>query len=79
MSGWIKCSERLPEQLGMSQLVFGLLEGDFNPDVHEAFMSSAASGGRWTSVRSISDGFDNIRWMKIKVTHWQPLPKAPNE
>lgn len=77
MTNWIKCSERLPEDFGISHLVFGLLEGDCRPDKHEAFLDSKK---KWTSVRSTTDGFGNLRWVRItNVTHWQPLPEAPNE
>lgn len=80
MTNWIKCSERLPERIQESVLAFGTLEDESAPAVHEAY---TIWNGKWFSVRSkealSSEGYV-IQEMTIhNVTHWQPLPEAPNE
>lgn len=75
MSEWIKCEERLPE-VRLSVVVFGVLDGEIQPATHEAFLSGSKLV-RWKSVRSDPTTGD---WTDLRhVTHWQPLPQAPNE
>lgn len=74
MSKWIKVGDGLPET-GMSVIVWGILGNEHAPAAHEAFLSRAQTI-RWLSVRS--DPLTE-NWMIVSnVTHWQPLPDAPN-
>jgi hypothetical protein len=70
MSKWIKCSERLPEE-GRRVIAYGRAKiigeyGSGDPYVGEAYLAH----GQWNSY-----GFHSLS----NVTHWQPLPNAPNE
>ena len=73
MTNWIKCSERLPD-VGFSVIAFGKLGDEPKSDSHEAFMNRDRT---WKSVRASYDRSLNLRIHN--VTHWQPLPQAPNE
>ena len=67
MSEWIKCEERLPEMDTSVDVLVSLLPG-MNPIVVQAFHMS---GGEFLVANTECD--------LAGVTHWQPLPKAPNE
>lgn len=56
-----------------SVLVYGVLDGESEPDTHEGYWCGAS----WWSVRSDEDDGD---WMKLSnVTHWARRPTPHNE
>lgn len=72
---WIPVTERLPELEekfedggGMSKVVLGIVENDFGyPPPNPCFVV-CLSGGLWM-----------LRGEPVTVTHWMPLPEAPEE
>ena len=62
---WISVSERLPEPF-VSVLGY-CPDEDPLPTVHEVYMNGF---GQWTSAQVYGMG---------NVTHWMPLPEAPEE
>lgn len=77
MTNWIKCSERLPET-GKPVIAFGIVEESESGmrSVTEAYLCSF---GYWSTFMS-RYGSDSTDLLLLNhVTHWQPLPEAPNE
>ena len=66
--GWIKCSERLPEE-GQKIIIFmpNFINGSWT---ETAFFGSNGSWCLSASILSIE---------KTKITHWMPLPDPPEE
>jgi hypothetical protein len=62
-SGWVSVKDSLPNELD-SVLVFGVLAGDNESSVSEAYRDA----DNWYSVRRV-----NVS----SVTHWMPLPASP--
>ena len=82
---WIKCSDRLPEDE-----VNVLVKQQWNDDAFVARRSSETRGGHtrtiwWAPMPDIAsiDGdasYDGeVDEAYAKITHWQPLPKAPHQ
>ena len=67
MANWIKCSERMPEH-GMPVLVVGAIGNTVQNNVYEW------DGNTWSDFRN-----DYGEHGPSTITHWQPLPEAPNE
>lgn len=74
-SFWTPASELLP--VGLEPvIVFGILEGETQPDRHEAFLVTQTP--IWSSVRS-GEGMGSPPYFRItSVTHWMPMPPAPS-
>lgn len=63
MSGWIKCSDQMPEPM---ELVLVYVHGSFGkPWMETAFIYP---DGQWAHIGS-----------EDAVSHWQPLPEPPKE
>ena len=65
MSGWIKCSERMPE---MGRLVLAYCDGSGNVGI--AHISRI--DGKWRMPEPQSIGYESI-------THWMPLLEPPHD
>ena len=63
--GWVKCSERLPEQDTL------VLVADISAGVYAAWLNR---NGRWT--KGDSDGYS---WSVDGTTHWSNLPSPPEK
>lgn len=63
---WINAKEAQPPTY-LSTLAFGVIEGEKNPDTHEAFWNGEA----WKSVRSENDSYKPIG----NVTLWANMPR----
>lgn len=62
VTGWIKCSERMPEPHGETLLVW----------CRHAMQRGYYGGGNWWVIEG--------RWTPgERVTHWMPLPAAPEQ
>lgn len=72
-SVWIPVAESMPETL-VPVIVYGILEGETQPDRHEAFRRYIGRDDPWRSVRTGDDG-ENLPIRE--VTHWMELPPAP--
>lgn len=60
----------------LSVLVYGILEGEDQPAVHEAFHDHKS----WRSVRTWETGFSGGKNPEITgVTHWMFMPDPPTE
>lgn len=78
MSGWIKCSDRLPSLEGKpdwdrGETVIAFQEGYVRPLRYERQMYNKTEKGReprWVDMRGR---------ITIAPTHWQPLPSPPTE
>lgn len=70
---WIDATGELPERY-VPVLVFGVLEYDSTPDVHEAF----SNGKRWISIRSDEHPHEARKLKLLNVTHWRPMPAPPS-
>ncbi|MFG0917233.1 DUF551 domain-containing protein [Pseudomonas sp. CJQ_11] len=75
MTGWIKCSDRLPTDID-PVLAFG--QSDSN-DTEHAFIGWT-DGDKWFEVNNgdyidggYGDDYDAV------ATHWQPLPDDPTD
>lgn len=71
MSEWIKCSERLPEESGTYLTI--------NMDRPYLQMYPIRYSAKWRGWNCLdyTDGELEARVYEIKVTHWMPLPDAP--
>jgi hypothetical protein len=69
---WIPVTETMPETL-VPVIVYGILEGEWEHDRHEAFRRHIGSRDPWRSPRMEHD--ENLRFRE--VTHWMPMPPAP--
>jgi hypothetical protein len=67
---WISVEERLPE---VSDLVLVIANG--KPKKNVELINACLIASFWGDEGWIADGFDG--WDKLKVTHWMPLPPAP--
>jgi hypothetical protein len=65
---WIKCSERMPEEVG-NYLVACYAYPDFYNLVHEVL---------WCDPRLQKNKWRELGYSRI-VTHWIPLPEQPKE
>lgn len=70
-SAWIKCSERLPEESG----TYLTINMD-RPYLHMYPISYSAKWRGWNCL-DYTDGELEARAHEMKVTHWMPLPDAP--
>ncbi|ELZ3650028.1 DUF551 domain-containing protein [Salmonella enterica] len=67
MSGWIKCSERMPDDMS------DVLVTDGSDIGFMWWAGVARSGGRW-------DSWDKRYALDSdEITHWMPLPEPPTE
>lgn len=74
MSGWVKCSDRLPLTAADGQS-FETVEVLVTDGVHVHCTEFKAGGipVAWTEF----DGYGAIA--RSQITHWQPLPAPPTE
>jgi hypothetical protein len=73
MSNWISVKERLPEKL-LYVLVYAIDSGGYSPTrktypcAPQTAIDYLENNGKWSSGH-----------LRIKITHWQPLPAPPEE
>ena len=68
---WIKCSDRLPEV--KSEVLVWEKDGPSDPGT--IWIATRLSDTAW----ELGDGEPPFIVEAARVTHWQPLPKAPNQ
>lgn len=76
MSGWIKCSDKLPSGPASYVLAYGTSSSTEEPSVIVAWFNH----GHWLEANNgdyIDGGYGND--YPAKVTHWQPIPAPPTE
>ena len=75
MSEWIKVSDKLPEP-DTTVLIWVLSEyGIGEREIHTAQMD--ADG--WWDCPGCGGYEREVLWNSDTITHWSPLPEAPNE
>lgn len=74
-NGWIKCSDRMPEDDDFV-LIYPL--PDFGVDLHVGqYIKFHKKGPGWFA--QVSEQNYGIEFYPITVTHWMPLPSAPEK
>ena len=71
---WCPVDVCLPSLMD-SVIVWGVLDGENEPDSHEGFLGWAGPE-RWRSVRLNEEDGSNRNI--IAVSHWMPRPRKPN-
>lgn len=73
--GWITVSERMPED---DDFVYIWPRPDFGVELHVGqYCERSHKGGGWYA--QVYEQNYGIEWHPITVTHWMPLPAAPQE
>lgn len=73
--GWIPVSERMPED---DDFVYIWPRPDFGVDLHVGqYCERSPKGEGWYA--QVYEQNYGIEWFPINVTHWMPLPAAPQE
>jgi hypothetical protein len=71
--GWIKCSERMPVD---DEFVYIWPRPDFGVELHVGqYCIFHKKGAGWRA--QVYESNYGIEWYPIRVTHWMPLPVAP--
>ncbi|KFC13149.1 hypothetical protein GTGU_00145 [Trabulsiella guamensis ATCC 49490] len=70
--GWVKCSERMPEKDGKYLVAssFGIVTAWFDPAWSNKFQDCDTN---------CDEGMEDFEGKIFIVTHWQPLPAAPQQ
>ncbi|MBW7747899.1 DUF551 domain-containing protein [Enterobacter roggenkampii] len=73
--GWVACSERMPEN---DDFVYIWPRPDFGVELHVAQYGKfdKRDAGWYAQVYEQNYG---IEYYPVKVTHWMPLPAAPQQ
>ncbi|MCM7652646.1 DUF551 domain-containing protein [Enterobacter hormaechei] len=73
--GWVACSERMPED---DDFVYIWPRPDFGVELHVAQYGKfdKRDAGWYAQVYEQNYG---IEYYPVKVTHWMPLPAAPQQ
>lgn len=75
ISGWIPVSEQMPED---DDFVYIWPRPDFGVELHVGqYCERSHKGGGWYA--QVYEQNYGIEWHPITVTHWMPLPAAPQE
>ncbi|MHB6680008.1 DUF551 domain-containing protein [Klebsiella pneumoniae] len=75
LAGWIPVSERMPED---DDFVYIWPRPDFGVELHIGqYCERSHKGGGWYA--QVYEQNYGIEWHPITVTHWMPLPAAPQE
>lgn len=73
--GWIPCSERMPED---DDFVYVWPRPDFGVELHVGqYCECHPKGDGWYA--QVYEQHYGIEWHQITVTHWMPLPAAPEQ
>ncbi|HBW1559984.1 TPA: DUF551 domain-containing protein [Klebsiella quasipneumoniae subsp. similipneumoniae] len=73
--GWIPVSERMPED---DDFVYIWPRPDFGVELHVGqYCECSPKGDGWYA--QVYEQNYGIEWHPITVTHWMPLPAAPQE
>ena len=72
---WISVEERLP-----TELVEVLVYPEWNEIPVQAYLKNGVWKGSVETTEMMKDGYVNDReFINIKITHWMPLPTAPEK
>ncbi|KZP81146.1 DUF551 domain-containing protein [Enterobacter hormaechei] len=71
--GWVACSEQMPKKNDKVLIFIDFNSENVPPSIHDAEFTGATfrRGGATVNVFPLEDGYG--------VTHWQPLPAAPQQ
>ena len=71
--GWVACSERMPKKNDKVLIFINFNSENVPPSIHDAEFTGATfrRGGATVNVFPLEDGYG--------VTHWMPLPAAPQQ
>lgn len=73
--GWVACSERMPDD---DDFVYIWPRPDFGVELHVGqYCECHPKGDGWYA--QVCEQNYGIEWCPITVTHWMPLPAAPQE
>lgn len=73
--GWVACSERMPDD---DDFVYIWPRPDFGVELHVGqYCECSPKGDGWYA--QVYEQNYGIEWHPITVTHWMPLPAAPQE
>ncbi|HBX4000433.1 TPA: DUF551 domain-containing protein [Klebsiella variicola] len=73
--GWVACSERMPED---DDFVYIWPRPDFGVELHVGqYCECHPKGDGWYA--QVYEQNYGIEWCPITVTHWMPLPAAPQQ
>ncbi len=73
--GWIKCSERLPDN---DDVVLVWPRPNFGVDLDVGQYEKYHKKGPGWFARVYEHNY-GVEWYPITVTHWQPLPTPPQD
>lgn len=75
LDGWVDCSERMPED---DDFVYIWPRPDFGVELHVGqYCECHPKGDGWYA--QVYEQNYGIEWCPITVTHWMPLPAAPQQ
>ena len=75
LDGWVACSERMPED---DDFVYIWPRPDFGVELHVGqYCECHPKGDGWYA--QVYEQNYGIEWCSITVTHWMPLPAAPQQ
>ncbi|EGK8686262.1 DUF551 domain-containing protein [Escherichia coli] len=75
LDGWVACSERMPED---DDFVYIWPRPDFGVELHVGqYCECHPKGDGWYA--QVYEQNYGIEWCPITVTHWMPLPAAPQQ
>ncbi|HFS7362004.1 TPA: DUF551 domain-containing protein, partial [Enterobacter roggenkampii] len=73
--GWVACSERMPDD---DDFVYIWPRPDFGVELHVGqYCECHPKGDGWYA--QVYEQNYGIEWCPITVTHWMPLPAAPQQ
>ena len=74
-NGWVACSERMPDD---DDFVYIWPRPDFGVELHVGqYCECHPKGDGWYA--QVYEQNYGIEWCSITVTHWMPLPAAPQQ